>query len=287
MIKKSMVLLAMIPALLYSEIRTPHMPREDDEPVNLPTFRRNQKIAEKRKINSERKEHKDVRKWFTHKLTYTEMTFDELKEITQERIEKEEWDVAIRYLERLIILCENINEKAKLMIQLADIQLHQGFYDEAAAQYKEFIHLYPGNKQSEYAHYQLIVCTSKRMLSPDRDQTKTEETIEHAHKFLEQTTFNTYRDQVIELRALCYQTLGHSELNIGEFYIKQGNYLAAQRRLETIRTDWLPKAPEIELRLAQLESALSLEFADFVPPVSNMVIASADKPKKKDMASRF
>lgn len=281
-----MALLLVIPTLLYSDIRTPRTPREDEEPVNLPAFRREQKIEKKRKDASQ-KEHKDIRSWFAPKLTYTEMNFAELKEATKIRIEKEQWDVAIRYLERLIILCEDINEKAELIIQLADIQLNQGFFDDAATQYKEFIHLYPGNKHSEYAHYQSILCTSKRMLSPDRDQTKTEETIELANKFLEQTTFNQYRDQVLEIRGLCYQTLGHSELNIGEFYIKQGNFLAAQRRLETIRTDWLPKAPEIELRLAQLESNLSLEFADFTPPKSSLIITEAAKPKKTDMASRF
>lgn len=285
MIKKSMVLLMIIPTLLYSDIRTPRTPRAEDEPVNLPAFRREQKIEKKRK--DAQKEKKGIMSWFTPKLTYTEMNFAELKEATLSRIEKEQWDVAIRYLERLIILCEDINEKAELIVQLGDIQFKQGFFDDAAAQYKEFIHLYPGNKHSEYAHYQSILCTSKRMLSPDRDQTKTEETIELANKFLEQTTFNQYRDQVVDIRGLCYQTLGHSELNVGDFYIKQGNYLAAQRRLESIRTDWLPKAPEIEFRLAQLESTLSLEFADFIPPQSSTLVAQTVQPKKTDMAARF
>lgn len=280
-----MVLLMVIPTLLYSDIRTPRTPREEDEPVNLPAFRREQKTEKKRKEAQQEK--KGIMSWFKPKLTYTEMNFAELKEATLSRIEKEQWDVAIRYLERLIILCEDINEKAELIIQLGDIQFKQGFFDDAAAQYKEFIHLYPGNKHSEYAHYQSILCTSKRMLSPDRDQTKTEETIELANKFLEQTTFNQYRDQVLGIRGVCYETLGHSELNVGEFYIKQGNFIAAQRRLESIRTDWLPKAPEIELRLAQLESNLSVEFADFIPPQSSTIVAQAIKPKKTDMASRF
>ena len=281
-----MVLLLVIPTLLYSEIRTPRGPRDDGEdPVVLPAFRREQKIEKKRQ-DAQNKD-SGILSWFAPKLTYTEMNFAELKEATQLRVEKEQWDVAIRYLERLIILCEDIDQKAELIIQLADIQLNQGFFDDAAAQYKEFIHLYPGNKHSEYAQYQCIVCTSKRMLTPDRDQTKTEETIELANKFLEQSTFTHYRDQVLQIQAVCYQTLGHSELNIGEFYIKQGNFLAAQRRLETIRDEWLPKAPEIELRLAQLESTLSIEFSDFIPPKSNLIITDAAKPKKTDMASRF
>lgn len=287
MIKKSIALIAIIPTLLMSEgqIRTPRTP-EPQEIVELPGFRRKLKGEQKRN----QKQFKDIRKWFQPKLMYTEMNFEELKAAKIKRVEAEQWDVAIRYLQRLIILCEDVNEKADLIIELANIQFDQGFFDDAAKQFKEFIHLYPGNKHTEFAHYKSIVCTHKRILSSDRDQTKTEETIELANKFLDQNTFNEYREQVLELRQQCFQVLAHSELNIGEFYINSGEYLAAQRRLETVRTDLLEKAPEIELRLAHLEADLSLQFSDFKPPESSLIIADAAKelkPKKKDMAARF
>ena len=229
MIKKIIALIAIAPMFLYSDIRTPRTP-EPQEVVELPGFRRRLKSEKKR--NQE--PHKFFGTWFQPKLMYTDMNFDELKDAKIKRVDAEQWDVAIRYLQRLIILCEDVNEKADLIIELATIQLLQGFFDDAAKQFKEFIHLYPGNKHTEFAHYKSIVCTNERILSADRDQTKTEETIELVDKFLEQKTFNEYREQVLQIRQQCYEVLGNSELNVGEFYFKQGDYLAAQRRLETI-----------------------------------------------------
>ena len=281
-------ILVMVPLNLVGEIRTPHMPRELEH-VEQPSFRRIQKVEEKSRPKPEKVRRKGLQGIEYHK-TFSEMNYEELKKKKIQLASKENWTIVPKYLERMITLCDDINEKADLILELADAQLVQGFYDDAAKQYKEFMHLYPGNERIEYASYKAITCTSQRMLSFDRDQTSTEETLELTKTFLDRADlFTTYSDAVRAIQKQCYELLAESEMNISEFYIKQGDYLSAQNRLTHLRSDWLEKAPNIGFRLALLEENLSIQYSDFKMPESSLKIVSDFKehtPKKK-MAQRF
>ncbi len=291
MINKHYLLVSLLTVTtpLLADIKTPRMPREMDGPIVKPSFRRAQEVEKKRELTTENPKRKGLQ-GLVYKPTYTEMTFDELMVAKNKYRDQNQWSVVIKYLERMITLCDKINQKAELIIELADAQLDQGFYDDAAKKYKEFMHLYPGNDLIEHASYKAILCTSQQLLSYDRDQSKTEETLELTKQFLERSDlFTLYKDKVIKIQNECYALLAQHEMYIGEFYLKQGDYNAAQGRLKAIRSDWLPKVPEIALQLTSLESELAIQFPDFKLLESTIVLADAtkDKPKKKDMAQRF
>ncbi len=227
------------------------------------------------------------------KYTFSDLHFYELKEAKNKQVDNKNYFVACKYLERMIRLCDDINEKAGVMIELADLFVEQQKFDDAAKWYTEFVQLYPGNKQVEYASYRSVICASKNILGADRDQSPTEKTLELAHQFLKrEDLFATYKKEVRQIERECYQRLAASDIRVAEFYIiKQHDYDSAKKRLSTIRDEWLEKAPEVELELARLEVTLSGLCVDFNVSEESIecLLSQAVIPteKKANMANRF
>ncbi len=224
--------------------------------------------------------------------TLSTMDYTELVRAKEESQKAKNWDVTIKYLDRMIIKCESDNylqEKAKLIIELADILFDQQRYDEAAKWYTEFTREHPGDTHIEYASYRAIVCASKKILSIDRDQSATEKTLELATTFLKRgDVFKKYRNEVEKIQHTCYQTLAQSDCNVADFYVKNGYHQAAEHRLKSVRTQWLDKVPEIHTTLASLEVELSTVFPQFQLPTSSIKLAELKSPAKKiDMTARF
>lgn len=231
---------------------------------------------------------------YKHVVSFSQMNYPQLMTAKEENKKAKNWDVVIKYLTRMITMCETegvdyLKEKANLIIELADILFEQQRYDDAVKWYTEFNHAHVGDSRFEYASYKAIVCASHKILSSDRDQTATEKTLELADAFLKQENiFTRYKKEVQKIQHHCYQVLAQSDCNIAEFYLTYGNYHAAEQRLKGIRTHWLDKAPEINIQLAQLEVALSAVQPQFTVPASSIKLAELKSPvKKADMTTRF
>lgn len=205
-IKNVFILFCLSPFLIESKgsIRKPRMTREyptADKKFNpykplKPNFKPKPPIQYKKKKSGEPK----IRKGLQGYRIYTPISqsgYAELQEVKEIHKAAKNWDLASKYLHRMIVLCDNINEKAILIIELADILFLQQKYDDAIKWYTEFTQLYPGNKHLEYASYKAIVCSSKKILSSDRDQSPTEKTLELTDTFLKRSDiFQKYRQEV-------------------------------------------------------------------------------------------
>ena len=62
--------------------------------------------------------------------------------------------------------------------------------------------LYPGAAKCAYAHYKAVDCGWKLTLDPDRDQTKTQETLKLAEQFLVDHPKSEYLEEVTKLTTL-------------------------------------------------------------------------------------
>ncbi len=271
-------------------IRQPRLPEglsanKTPTPISKLKKPRDQKLATRTKKK---------RKGLTHRKeqhTFSTMPYDELKGAKNKAVQGKHFDIAAKYLERMITLCENVNEKAQLIIELANIHFSQKEYDSAKKWYQEFERLYPGNQLIAQAKKQIILCSKQAILSSDRDQAPTEETLRLAKEYLERDSFTPYRKEVAAIQKECESILAQADCGITEFYIKQGNYTSASRRIKHIRTAWLEKIPEIATTLAHLEVQLGTEWKDFKVPEESTKLAhatGAKKPTQKiDMATRF
>ena len=188
----------------------------------------------------------------------SEMTFDEVI-VSKDRVMKRKNYVSgLKYIERALKFSDNINETEKLLIEYADTLYTCQKYEKASRTYNELANLYPGSEKVEYALYQAVVCSSKLILDFERDQTKTNETIELANQFLQRADiFTEYKERVQEIKQKAMRTLVDSEFNICRFFITSYEYSQAQHRLDGIRTDWLEILPDLESEILVLECDLA------------------------------
>lgn len=222
--------------------------------------------------------------------TFSTMTFDELKVAKDVHKNKKHFDVVEKYLERMIALCEDINQRADLIMELADTHFSQDEFDKAKTKYEEFERLYPGNSQLERAKRQTVLCAQKGILSVDRDQSPTEETLRLAKEYLERDAFTEFKEEVAAIKKECETLLAQSECGVTEFYIKQGNYKSAELRIKNIRDTYLDAVPEMAVTVAQLEVNLGTQWKEFQIPEESIKLAQVVPEKidpKTDMAARF
>lgn len=226
-----------------------------------------------RKIHNKSPEPPKEKNWFERfiggfrfpwgsKKTISMMTYQELKEAKEKHKLAKDNDGVIIFIERMLKLCDDINEIADLMIELADLYYNQGNLEKAGRLYVDFEKLYPGNIHAEYALYRAILCTFYGILTIDRDQTKTQETVELTNKFLSRTIFTQYKKEIKDIRAQCYQKLIESELNICNFYLNKGSFKAVQKRLKNIRVSLLEHAPDMEVHILLCECELATQMHD-------------------------
>ncbi len=186
-------------------------------------------------------------------------SYDELIEAKDRHVANGSIIGAIKYLEQMIKLCNDITKLAQHLLELADLYFLDGDFKKAARLYTEFATLYPGNDKMEYALYRAICSSYALILSSDRDQTKTEETVGLTEIFLIQDHFITYKDEVKQIQHQCYQQLATSECNICSFYLTRDRFTAVEKRLKKIRETWIPKLPELETEIIALETQLTTQ----------------------------
>lgn len=233
----------------------------------------------------------------TQKKTLSHMPYEELTIAKDRQLKAGNKDLAIKYIEQMMKLCNDVQILGELLLELSDLFFDLGNFQKSAMIYTEFTNLYPGNDKAEYALYRAILSTYYCTLETDRDQTQTEETVELADTFLEQTQFKQYHDEVRTIREQCYNKLAESEFNICSFYLNKGSYKAVDRRLQDLRDQWLQKLPDLEPHIIAFEADVAekqqlttlaaqkrKELADTFPHVSNQI--AQEKPKTS-MANRF
>lgn len=239
-------------------------------------------VATKKKESKRRKKDSDkVRKSGLHK-TYTDMTFDELVIAKDKKIAQKDYATALKYLEQLLKICTDIDKIALLMIEYADLLFDQGELSKASKIYTEFTNLYPGHEKHEYALYKATICSYYTTLSSDRDQTATETAISLAQNFLDNKAYKVYVKEVTDIQQQCYKKIVKSELDICNFYLRQGNYNAAQQRVAQLKIDYIPKVPDIEADIIAME----LEITE-KQEVTRVAQQKAITSKSKHASSRF
>jgi outer membrane assembly lipoprotein YfiO len=251
------------------------MHKPSDMHVNEPTSR-NKRM---------RKPHVKAEKKRKRNRTYLDMEYEELLAAKKVQVERNNIPVAIKYLDQLMKLCNDITRLADHLLELSDLFFNNGQFQKAAHLYTQYCALYPGSEKQEYALYQSIVSSFACILPIDRDQTKTEETLALTELFLKQDHFIQYKNEVTQVQMQCYKQLAASECNVCTFYLTRGKLNPAEKRLKKIRSYWLPKIPTLEPDIIALEAQL-MEQKDLINALRDPHVVAQNK-KTKHMSKRF
>jgi outer membrane protein assembly factor BamD len=148
--------------------------------------------------------------------------------------------------------------KAQLMAAFAAYQ--QADYDEAIVALDRFIELHPGNRDTAYAYYLKALSYYEQIADVTRDQRITELALSSLQDVVTRFPGTDYaRDAELKI-DLARDHLAGKQMEIGRYYLRQGQYTAAINRFRTVVEDYQTTShvPEALHRIAEAYQALGL-----------------------------
>lgn len=208
--------------------------------------------------NSTSSRRKHQSKYKKKKVTMSYMSYEQMREAKDDRIKEKNREAAIKYAEKMLPLCKDMHEQRDLTLELADLLFDNAQLEKAGKIYQEFVKLYPGTAAIEHASYRAILCSFYSILDSQRDQTKTQETVDLTIAFLERSEIFTERnEEVLTIQKKCYERLVESEMNVLNYYLNNERFTAAQTRINGLRKDYALKIVDLEPRLLTCEIVIA------------------------------
>lgn len=231
------------------------------------------KALSKEEQKAIKKEYKEKNK---HKA-FRDLGYDELMVGKNKMLAEGRKDAAIKHLEKMIPLCNNIEELRDLSLEVADLVFDEGDLKQSENLYSQFCQSYPGDKNIEYASYRAILCNYWLTLDKERDQSHTKTTISLAKSFLDRSeVFKDYKPDVEKILADCNDRLLESEVSIFKEYLNLGDQLSAKTRLACIEKEYSENIDDIEPTLITLSCEYASKFND-----QNLLLAKQKELKEK------
>ncbi len=178
----------------------------------------------------------------------------------QENMDKGSSNKAAEAFERIDQLYPYSEEAKKATLMAAVAYQKAGKGPEAVAAARRYLALHPGS--SEAAQAQEIIATSyfERMSSPTRDQGETKKAIAELETLIRRYPTSSYAEEAKKRVKLARDTLAGAEMNVGRYWQKKANYLAAINRFKTVVSDYQQTAhvEEALMRLTECYMALGI-----------------------------
>jgi outer membrane protein assembly factor BamD len=149
--------------------------------------------------------------------------------------------------------------KSQLMEIYADYE--NGKWDDAIIASDRYIQLHPGNADIAYAYYVKAICYYIQITDVGRDQKITEQAVKALEDVVRRFPDSKYaRDAKLKL-DFTHDHLAGKEMEIGRWYLKQGEYLAAMNRFKRVIDNYqtTTHVPEALERLVECDLALGLK----------------------------
>ena len=135
-----------------------------------------------------------------------------------------------------------------------------GKYDDAVLAADRFIQLHPGHRDVAYAYYLKAICYYMQIVDVGRDQKLTELALRALDDVVRRFPDSKYaRDAKLKL-DFTRDHLAGKEMEIGRYYLKRAEYLAAMNRFKRVIDNYqtTTHVPEALERLVECDLALGL-----------------------------
>lgn len=109
-----------------------------------------------------------------------------------------------------------------------------GRYDEAIISARRFVTLYPTNPDSAYALYIIGNSYFKQIPDVTRDQEMSEKALSAMNELIQRFPNSEYADDAQKKINITRDQLAGKEMEVGRYYLKQRNFIAAINRFKTV-----------------------------------------------------
>ncbi|HZV20793.1 MAG TPA: outer membrane protein assembly factor BamD [Hyphomicrobiales bacterium] len=153
------------------------------------------------------------------------------------------------------------SEEAKRATLLAAVAYQKaGKAPEAVAAARRYLSLHPGTKDAPLAQEIIATAYYERISKPSRDQAETKKAIAELETLVRRYPDSQYAEEAKKRIKLARDTLAASEMYVGRYWQKKGNYLAAINRFKTVVTEYQQTAhvEEALMRLTECYLALGI-----------------------------
>jgi outer membrane protein assembly factor BamD len=110
----------------------------------------------------------------------------------------------------------------------------QGEYVEAIAEGKRYVTLNPGSKDADYVQFLVGMSYYNQIQDVSRDQKTTQDALNELDQVGRRYPDSQYADQARQRVQVARDQLAGKEMEVGRFYLKDGNFIAAINRFKTV-----------------------------------------------------
>ncbi len=149
-------------------------------------------------------------------------------------------------------------EARRAIVMAAYAYYKAGKLPEAIAAAQRYTTMHPGTKEAALAHHIIASSYFDEMKGPNRDQSSTRRALKEFQTLKARYPDTSYaRDAENKIR-LAEDTLAAAEMEVGRYYLKQKNYIAAINRFKTVVKDYQTTAHVEEALMRLTESYMAL-----------------------------
>lgn len=177
-----------------------------------------------------------------------------------EALTKGSYNKAAKLFEQIDQQYPYSEEAKKAMLMAAFAYRKADKLPEAVAAARRYLALHPGTKEAALAQEIIANSYFDRVNTPSRDQSDTRKATAELETLLQRYPDSRYSDDAKKKLKVAKETLAASEMNVGRYYQKKGNYLAAINRFKTVVSDYqqTSQVEEALMRLTECYLALGI-----------------------------
>ena len=125
-------------------------------------------------------------------------------------------------------------ESRRAMVMAAFAFYKGGKYPEAIASARRYTTLHPGTKDAALAHHVIASSYFDEIKDPTHDQTAARRALAELKIVTTRYPDSPYAKQAENRIRIAEDSIAASEMNVGRFYLKKGQYVAAINRFKTV-----------------------------------------------------
>ena len=133
-------------------------------------------------------------------------------------------------------------------------------YPDSVSSAQRFLTIHPGNKEAPYAHYLVAMSYYQQIPDVQRDQRATQQALDAFSELIRRYPDSRYAADARLKLDLINDHLAGKEMEVGRFYQRSGNWLAAVSRFRNVvdKYETTSHAPEALERLVESYLALGI-----------------------------
>lgn len=149
----------------------------------------------------------------------------------------------------------------RAIVMAAYAHYKAGHHEEAIQAAKRYTTLHPGTKEAALAYHIIANARYDQITDHSRDQTRTKQALTALETLVRRYPDSSYAAQARNRIKIARDILAASEMEVGRYYLKRHNYLAAINRFRVVITNYqtTPQVEEALMRVAEAYMALGVK----------------------------